>query len=111
MNLEDKLEGIILHKKCKTRLDDSIPKDQGTVTELSVDLSRLTLQQVLDRYATKSLVIECQKIWRTQGEIPSEFTYIPEPTRPRQARMPDVDKLDEEQALVLLRKLQERLRK
>jgi len=111
MNLEDKLEGIILHKKCKTRLDDLVPKDQGTETKLSVDLSRLTLGQVLERYATKSLVIECQKIWRAQGEIPSEFTYIPEPKRLRQVKTPDVDKMSDEQALILLEKLEKRFKK
>jgi len=111
MNLEDKLEGIVLHKKCKTRLDDSIPKDQGIETSITVDLSKLTIQQALEKYAIKAIVIEAQKIWRAQGEIPSEFTYIPEPARPRQARMPDVDKMSDEQALILLEKLEKRFKK
>jgi len=107
----EKLEGIEIIKRCSTKLDDSMTKEEAVKTEVVIDLEDLTLEQLIHKYAASKMVIECQKIWRTEGEIPEEYRYKPQPTAVRAPRTVDVNKLSDEQALDLLKKLQAKLNK
>jgi len=106
----EKLEGIEIIKRCSTKLDESMTKEEAVKTEVVIDLRDLTLEQLIHKYATSKMVIECQKIWRTKGEIPEEYRYKPQPTTVRAPKKVNVDKMSDDQALELLKKLQARFK-
>ena len=81
--LDEKLVGVTRVKKCKTKLDETMSKEESIQTSIAIDMSDLTISELIDKYAIAKVVIECQKLWRTRGNVPDSFKYIPSPETTR----------------------------
>ena len=109
--LDEKLVGVTRIKKCKTKLDETMSKEESIQTSIAIDMRDLTIGELIDKYAIAKMVIECQKIWRTSGSVPDSFKYVPSPETTRVTGTisdKQIDKLDDDGTEALIKRLQAR---
>ena len=112
--LDEKLVGVTRVKKCKTKLDDSMTKEESVETWITVDMSDLTTNELIDKYAIAKMVIDRQKVWREKGKVPGTDSYTPSPTTTRVSGTisdKQIDRLDSAGIDELVKKAQAHARK
>ncbi|KKL65474.1 hypothetical protein LCGC14_2154650 [marine sediment metagenome] len=109
--LDEKLVGVTRIKKCKTKLDETMSKEESVATTITVDCRDLTINELVDKYEIAKMVIESQKVYREKGKVPETDNYTPSPDTTRVTGTisdKQIDKLDDDGTEALIKRLQAR---
>ena len=109
--MDEKLVGVTRIKKCKTKLDDSMTKEESVETLITIGMGDLTINELIDKYSIAKMVIERQKVYREKGKVPEVDNYTPSPETTRVTGTisdKQIDKLDDEGTDALIKRLQAR---
>lgn len=79
-------------------------------TDLTLDFSEISKEDLVP-WATKSVIIAEQRVWRESEVVPEKLELVvkPIPVKKKRVAKIDVDRLSDEQALILMEKLQKKL--
>ncbi len=109
--LDEKLVGVTRVKKCKTKLDETMSKEESVETRITIGMSDLTINELIDKYAIAKMVIERQKVYREKGKVPEVDNYTPSPDTTRVTGTisdKQIDKLDGDGIEALIKRAQAR---
>ena len=109
--LDEKLVGVTRIKKCKTKLDETMSKEESVETLITIGMGDLTINELIDKYSIAKMVIERQKVYREKGKVPEVDNYTPSPDTTRVTGTisdKQIDKLNDEGTEALIKRLQAR---